>query len=57
MVAIVYSLILVIDDLSQLTIKLNNPLEADRQTKTIYHPGPARSKRQNLRRADSDSSL
>ncbi|CAF4491146.1 unnamed protein product, partial [Rotaria magnacalcarata] len=46
-----------IDDLSQLTIKLNNPLEADRQTKTIYHPGPVRSKRQNLRRADSDSSL
>ncbi|CAF2121604.1 unnamed protein product [Rotaria magnacalcarata] len=46
-----------IDDLSQLAIKLNNPLEADRQTKTIYHAGPVRSKRQKLRRADSDSSL
>ncbi|CAF2029984.1 unnamed protein product [Rotaria magnacalcarata] len=46
-----------INDLSQLTIRLNNPLEADRQTKTIYHPGPVRSKRQKLRRADSDSSL
>ncbi|CAF4526751.1 unnamed protein product [Rotaria sp. Silwood1] len=46
-----------INDLSQLTIKLDNPLEANRQTKTICHTGPIRSKRPKLRRADSDSSL
>ncbi|CAF4054897.1 unnamed protein product, partial [Rotaria sp. Silwood2] len=47
----------VINDLNQLTIKLDNPLEADRQTKTICHAGPVRSKHHKLRRTDSDSSL
>ncbi|CAF3358257.1 unnamed protein product [Rotaria socialis] len=47
----------VIDDLSQLKIKLDSTLEPDQQTKTICHAVPVRSTRQKLRRADSDSSL
>ncbi|CAF1078520.1 unnamed protein product [Rotaria sordida] len=45
------------DDLSQLKVELNNPFEFDQKTKTVRHIGPVRSKRQKLRRADSDSSL
>ncbi|CAF3754279.1 unnamed protein product, partial [Rotaria socialis] len=47
----------VIHDISQLKIKLNSPLEADQQTKTICHAVPISSKLQKLRRTDSDSSL